>query len=178
MKMFGNLAGKRWWLASGLAVCGLLAWAAMDRGVAGEDGFRVPDPLEAFPAAEAGQTRHVIAVPPQEDEFAFKVEVFVGKTVEVDPHNRFFFGGALEEVEMEGWGYSRYVLRQLGPLAGTRMAPLPNQPQVERFIPVGGGGLMLRYNSRLPIVVYVPEGVEVRYRIWSAGPMGENVPQG
>ena len=27
---------------------------------------------------------------------------------------------------------------------------------------------LLRYNSRLPIVVYVPEGVEVRYRLWSA----------
>ena len=26
----------------------------------------------------------------------------------------------------------------------------------------------MRYNSRLPIVVYVPAGVEVRYRIWRA----------
>ena len=27
----------------------------------------------------------------------------------------------------------------------------------------------VRYNSRLPVGVYAPEGVEVRYRIWSAG---------
>jgi ecotin len=26
-----------------------------------------------------------------------------------------------------------------------------------------------RYNSRMPIVVYVPKGAEVRYRIWKAG---------
>jgi len=26
----------------------------------------------------------------------------------------------------------------------------------------------VRYNSRLPVGVYAPEGVEVRYRIWSA----------
>jgi serine protease inhibitor ecotin len=26
----------------------------------------------------------------------------------------------------------------------------------------------IRYNTRLPVVVYAPEGVEVRYRIWSA----------
>jgi ecotin len=28
----------------------------------------------------------------------------------------------------------------------------------------------VRYNSRLPLVVYVPEGVIVRYRVWSASP--------
>jgi ecotin len=28
----------------------------------------------------------------------------------------------------------------------------------------------VRYNSRLPLVVYVPEGLEVRYRLWKAEP--------
>ena len=35
---------------------------------------------------------------------------------------------------------------------------------------LGGEPFLIRYNSPLPIVVYAPEGVEVRYRIWSAGP--------
>jgi ecotin len=39
---------------------------------------------------------------------------------------------------------------------------------VERFIAISGEPYLIRYNSRLPIVVYVPEGVEVRYRIWKA----------
>jgi ecotin len=26
----------------------------------------------------------------------------------------------------------------------------------------------VRYNSKLPVVVYVPEGLEVRYRLWKA----------
>ncbi len=34
---------------------------------------------------------------------------------------------------------------------------------------VRGEGFLLRYNSKLPVVVYVPEGFEVRYRIWQAG---------
>ena len=130
---------------------------------------RSADQLTAFPAAGNGQTRHVVFLPPQEDEFAFKVEIIVGKTELVDAHNRFFFGGALEEVEVEGWGYTRYVLKALGPLAGTMMAVSPDQPKVARFIPVGGGGLIVRYNSKLPLVVYVPNGVEVRYRVWTAG---------
>jgi ecotin len=54
-------------------------------------------------------------------------------------------------------------------MAGTRMAVDPNEPKVARFITLGGNPYIIRYNSRLPIVVYVPEGVEVRYRIWTAG---------
>jgi ecotin len=53
-------------------------------------------------------------------------------------------------------------------MAGTLMAIDPNAPKVDRFITIGGEPYLIRYNSRLPVVVYAPEGVEVRYRIWSA----------
>jgi ecotin len=49
------------------------------------------------------------------------------------------------------------------------MAVDPNEPKLKRFVRIDGDPYLLRYNSRLPIVVYVPEGVEVRYQIWSAG---------
>jgi ecotin len=49
------------------------------------------------------------------------------------------------------------------------MAVDPNAPQVDRFVALVGEPYLIRYNSRLPVVVYVPEGAEVRYRIWSAG---------
>ena len=41
-------------------------------------------------------------------------------------------------------------------------------PRADVIVALGGDGFMLRYNSKLPIVLYVPKGVEVRYRIWSA----------
>jgi ecotin len=28
----------------------------------------------------------------------------------------------------------------------------------------------VRYNSRLPLVIFAPTDVEVRYRVWRAGP--------
>ncbi len=56
----------------------------------------------------------------------------------------------------------------LGPMAGTLMAVDPAAPKVPRFVTLGGDPSLVRYNSRLPLVVYVPEGVEVRYRIWAA----------
>jgi len=49
---------------------------------------------------------------------------------------------------------------------------------VTRFITIGGDPYIIRYNSRLPIVVYVPEGVEVRYRIWTAGPEVKAIEKG
>jgi ecotin len=63
-------------------------------------------------------------------------------------------------------------------MAGTLMAVDPEAPKVPRFITIGGDPYLIRYNSRLPVVVYVPEGVEVRYRIWSAAPDAKGIDQG
>jgi ecotin len=127
------------------------------------------DNMKAFPPADQGKVRYVLQLPAQDDESAFKVELMVGKTVQVDEKNKYFFGGAIAEETIKGWGFPRYVVSKLGPMAGTLMAIDPNAPKVARFITLGGDPYLIRYNSRLPIVVYVPEGVEVRYRIWTAG---------
>jgi ecotin len=126
------------------------------------------DNLKAFPPAEAGMVRYVLNLPQQPNEADYRVQLLVGKTVEVDTVNRFFFGGKIEAVNIEGWGFTRYVVKKLGPMAGTKMAPDPNVPDQPRFISLGGEPFLINYNSRLPIVVYVPAGVEVKYRIWSA----------
>ena len=114
--------------------------------------------------------RYVINLPAHENEGDLKVELQIGKTLELDAGNRYFFGGKLEKETIQGWGFDRYVLSELGPMAGTAMAVDPNAPKVNRFITLGGEPGLLRYNSRLPLVVYVPEGVEVRYRLWRADP--------
>jgi ecotin len=124
------------------------------------------DNMDAFPAAEEGQARHVLHLPPLEDESAAKVELIIGKMVKTDPVNRFFLAGEIEAVTIKGWGFTRYVVEKIGPMAGTLMAPPPGTEKVERFIPLRGAPYLVRYNSKLPIVVYVPEGAEVRYRIW------------
>jgi len=136
------------------------------------------DNMKAFAPAEAGMVRHVLQLPQQKDEAGFKVELLVGKTVEVDKGNRYFFGGKIEAETIQGWGFTRYVVSQLGPMAGTRMAIAPNAPKEKRFIPLRGEPYLIRYNSRLPIVVYAPEGVEVRYRIWAADAEANPIPVG
>ena len=131
---------------------------------------RAADDMQAFPPAADGMTRIVIRLPKQQDETAFKVELILGKTVKTDAINQYFFAGTLETENIPGWGFDRYILRKLGPMAGTLMAVDPHAPQVERFVSIGEAPL-LRYHSGLPLVVYVPTGVEVRYRLWHAAPV-------
>ncbi|MBE2262218.1 MAG: ecotin family protein [Burkholderiaceae bacterium] len=148
---------------AGIAIFASVLFSAAGVCAAGES-----DAMKAFAPAAAGMQRFVIRLPAQPDESALKVELIVGKTVRVDAGNRYFFGGVIETETVAGWGYPQYLLRKLGPLAGTLMAVDPAQPKVDRFVTVGGESLLLRYNSRLPIVVYVPAEVKVRYRLWRA----------
>jgi ecotin len=147
------------------ALCRLVILSLMLAVAAGH----AADNLKAFPPAEAGMARYVLQLPAQDDESALKVELIIGKTVQVDETNRYFFAGRIEEETVQGWGFTLYKVSKLGPMAGTLMAVDPNAPKVARFVALGGEPYLIRYNSRLPIVVYVPEGVEVRYRIWTAG---------
>jgi len=119
-----------------------------------------------FPKPENGFTRQVIRLTPQPREDDFQVEILAGKTLAVDC-NRQRLGGILEEKNLEGWGYPFYRLEKvIGPMS-TLMA-CPDGKSKQDFVPVVGDGFMLRYNSKLPIVLYVPKDVEVRYRVWTA----------
>ncbi|WP_449105481.1 serine protease inhibitor ecotin [Pseudomonas mohnii] len=122
-----------------------------------------------FPKPESGFARQVIHLAPQAREDDYQVEILAGKTLNVDC-NRQRLGGILEEKNLEGWGYPFYRLEKvIGPMS-TLMA-CPDGKSHQDFVPVVGDGFMLRYNSKLPIVLYVPRDVEVRYRIWSASSM-------
>ncbi|MDH4155438.1 MAG: ecotin family protein [Nitrospira sp.] len=127
------------------------------------------DHVKAFPPADRGMVRYVLQLPPQENESLFKVELLVGKTLQTDARNRYFFGGKIEASTIKGWGFTRYDVNKLGPMVGTVIAVDPIEPKVDRFIALGGEPYPVRYNGKLPLAVYVPEGVEVRYRVWTAG---------
>ena len=129
--------------------------------------LQAADNMKAFLPAEEGIVRYVLRLPAKVEESLFKVELIVGKTVQIDEQNQYFFGGHIEGEPIAGWGFTQYKVRKLGPMGGTLMAVDPNAPKVTRFITLRGDPYIIRYNSRLPIVVYVPEDAEVRYRIWS-----------
>ena len=134
-----------------------------------------PEALKPYPAAAEGYQRHVIDLPAATNEADRKVELIAGKTMEVDC-NRQRLGGKWQEKTVKGWGYGYYELEKVGPAFGTLMA-CPEGSRKQAFVPVGGEPMLVRYNSKLPLVIYAPAGVEVRYRIWSAAENSSLAPQ-
>lgn len=122
--------------------------------------------IAPYPKADAGQVRQVIHLPAKPQEQDFKVEILAGKTLPVDC-NQQRLGGVLEEKNLEGCGYPFYRLEKVSGPMSTLMA-CPEGKSKKDFVPVIGEGFVLRYNSKLPIVIYAPKDVEVRYRLWSA----------
>ena len=125
-------------------------------------------PLDAFPAPEDGMQRFVIELPDKArgEEDRFKVELVAGKQILTDGINVYRLANTIEPQSLQGWGYTYYEVSGSGEVLGTLMAPPEGTPMVERF--VTGESILVRYNSRLPIVVYAPIDYQVRYRIWRA----------
>jgi ecotin len=141
----------------------LACWAALSLAQT-----RAED-LKPFPRAAPGQQRLVIRVPGVPNPDDLRVEVMIGKTITADC-NRHSFGGNVTQEEARGWGYSYYVLDALRGPASTMMACPAGTPRHEEFARVPAELLAgLRYNPKVPLVIYVPAGAQVRYRIWSAG---------
>lgn len=124
--------------------------------------------LKAFPEAKEGMQRKVIVLPHKErgEDENFKVELIPGKEMLSDGVNKMRLGISLEAKPLKGWGYTFYEMKGKAIAMSTLIAPPPGAKKVKKF--VQGKPLLIDYNSRLPIVIYVPEGIEIRYRIWQA----------
>ncbi len=133
--------------------------------------------LTPYPAPLAGQSRWVIQLPgvlPPNPEPSlspstadWRVEVIVGREVMVDC-NRQFFSGRIATETLPGQGRKVYRVGKVGPMASTRMACPPGEAKRSVFVPMGGKPFVVPYNVSLPIVVYAPKDLEVRWRLWKA----------
>ncbi|CDL83941.1 serine protease inhibitor ecotin [Xenorhabdus szentirmaii] len=119
-----------------------------------------------YPAPSEGMVRSVIELPPQVNERDYKVELIIGKDMEIDC-NHHWFGGKLKKEVLSGWGYDYYVLNKVEGPFSTRMAC--HEPDTVRFVQVNlDKDALVTYNSKLPLVVYTPKDIVVKYRIWQA----------
>ncbi|MEO0474767.1 MAG: ecotin family protein [Planctomycetota bacterium] len=171
---------QRWIL--GCVMAGVLAVPMVLGYAAGPEPNEEPEPNwkanarkqldKAYPKAEEGMVRYVLFLEPKADESLYQVELIVGKVIETDGVNRYGFGGKIDTQSVKGWGYTKYVVAK-GSLENpfsTRIGVPAGTPKVKEFVRIGGGPMLVRYNSKLPLVVYVPAGGEVRYRVWQAPP--------
>lgn len=133
--------------------------------------------LSRYPMPPAGQSRWVIqlpgVLPPNPDPAMsaspadWRVELIVGREVEVDC-NRHFFSGRIASESLPELGTKVYRVGQVGPMASTRMACPPGAPKRRQFVVMGGKPFVVPYNASQPIVVFAPQELEVRWRLWKA----------
>lgn len=124
--------------------------------------------LVHFPKAKPGFKRYVITVPVQsekEEARGFKLELIAGKVMPADCNTR-SLNGRLEEKTLQGWGYTYYEFKTNGTVISTMMA-CPDNKKTDQFI--SAKTELIRYNSKLPVVVFVPDGYELKYNIWRSG---------
>src|SRR5690625_2094003 len=117
-----------------------------------------------YPQARKGEERTIINLPKLENEEDYEVELFVGKWKEVDCNHHGLIGDLKKEAA-DGWGYDYYVFKTDGDLMSTIMA-YPDQKL--EIILIQSPSKKIRYNSKLPMVVIVPEGDTVSYKLWSS----------
>jgi len=120
-----------------------------------------------YPAAQAGYCRHIVYLPSAGNENDLLVEMSVGRTFARDD-SPLAFRGRIEKRVLPDWGYEYYFVSNIEETPVPMMAFL-EPDQTEAFVAVDfGRGLLQRYNSKLPIVIYTPDGFSVRYRLWWA----------
>ncbi|MDR1517183.1 MAG: hypothetical protein LBS52_03645 [Dysgonamonadaceae bacterium] len=90
-----------------------------------------------------------------------KFEIVAGKTVEVDCNDHVLTGD-FEKRSMRD-GYIYYVFNSDGNIVSTTKACPDNSLQT-KF--VKGPGLLFDYDNRNPVIVYTPNGIDARYRVW------------
>ncbi|MBU1137929.1 MAG: hypothetical protein KKA76_03020 [Proteobacteria bacterium] len=124
--------------------------------------------LKHFPAPKEGMERFVIVLEQheQDKEDSCKVEIIAGKEMLTDGVNLVRLGTTIEPHTLNGWGYTYYEVTGSSGTMSTMMAPPEGAAMVKKFVTTAP--LHVPYNSRLPIVIYVPKGYEVQYRIWKA----------
>ncbi len=133
--------------------------------------------LTPYPAPAAGERRWVIqlpgVLPPNADPRLspspsdWRVELIVGRELEVDCNTR-SFGGKVRRETLQGLGYSFYRVKDVGPVVSTRMACPLGSVSRKAFVPMGSKPFVLPYSASLPIVIYAPKALDVRWRLWKA----------
>lgn len=119
--------------------------------------------LGDFPKTIDGYDRYVIYPKKTKSEDNLKIEIMPGKVMEVDCNIQRLMG-TIQEKDVQGFGYTYYVFESNGQATSTLM--FCPDPKKEKF--VTGETKLIDYNSKLPVVVFVPKGMELKYKVWKA----------
>ncbi|MFS1426073.1 ecotin family protein [Vibrio splendidus] len=117
-----------------------------------------------FPKATDDVVKHTFQIESLENERDAMIEIVVSKEIQGDC-NKSFLMGELQEKNLDGWGYNYFEFTGDGGYAGTRMmCPEGEAKTVQKAY--AHRQSLYQYNSKLPIVVYAKQNIDVEIRIW------------
>jgi ecotin len=133
--------------------------------------------LAPYPAPAPAERRWVVqlpGIPPpsrdpglSSDPADWRVELIVGRNALVDC-NLHRFSGRIRSAPLPGGDRTVLRVEDVTPMASTRMACPPDQPQRRVFVPMGDEPFLVPFQVSQPIVLYAPAELELRWRLWRA----------
>lgn len=118
--------------------------------------------LEKYPKLN-GYTPRLVTLPAKGNESNYKLEIVPGKTMEIDC-NKHGLQGEFEENALNT-GEKYLVFKSNGEVFSTMMG-CPDNTKRKSF--VSGSSFLTDYNSNRTLVVYTPDDVELKHRVWEA----------
>ena len=155
------------------AALSLSAWAALP-------GVAIPRlDLTGYPEPAPGLKRWVIQpsglLPKSADPLIsvhpldWRIQLIVGQTVRLDCNTKRLSGTGMT-MRMLPKASGKALFEVKGPVAviSTKMACPDDQPTRKSFLSLGKQPYLVPYNASWPIVVDLPVGIELRWRVWKA----------
>ncbi len=130
--------------------------------------------LSYYPIEIEGWKRDVIYLPKmanqnQEDEY--KVEIIPTEECNLDC-STYRLLGRFKEQNIEGMGFPYFIFLTNGTVLTEKFNCSKNSRKNKTVV---AQGKLLNYNSNLPIVVFVPTKINLKYKVWKATEKTDNV---
>jgi ecotin len=119
--------------------------------------------ISIYPKTKQDSKRIIIQLPIEKNEDNLKIELFVGIEKMADCNSHTLEGKSTKK-NIDGGAYNYFIIESTGVSVSTKMACL--DAPTRKFVTMQP--ILTSYNSKLPIVLYVPQNIEVKYRIWRA----------
>lgn len=120
--------------------------------------------LKSFPEAKTDYKRNVINLPKRNNEDKLKIEIYAGINQEADC-NAHMMLGSIDSKNLDGFGYTYYQVTTEERIMSTMKGCL-DQKKTMKYIHLQP--IIVPYNSALPLVVYAPENVQIRYKVYTS----------
>jgi len=115
--------------------------------------------LSWFPKPAPGMERHVIFLEEKTDESLYEIEITPEKFMLTDCNSRSFLG-EWEKIKLRGYRSHYYIY-----VPKTGFSTMRGCLEPKKYSFVSGPPIKVPYNSLFPVVVYTPEGFEIKHKI-------------